>query len=139
MRFLAYSYLIFCLGKSQYIYTFLFIQLSFFQKYQRSNWTNEVGPVGNGIGPLVHIPGFRIPFDTSSLFAPPSGISTTWNPPVERMFKGKFWYKGSLKKNSKKSDIVTIRSGTYLPYLNSDIQISDICSKTSYLPTPSNQ
>ena len=24
-------------------------------------------------------------------------------------------------KNSKKSDIVTIRSGTYLPYLNSDI------------------
>ena len=42
------------------------------------------------------------------------------------------------KKNSKKSDIVivTIRSGTYLPYLNSDIKISDICSKTLYLPTP---
>ena len=33
------------------------------------------------------------------------------------------------KKNSKKSDIVTIRSGTYLPYLNGDIKISDICSK----------
>ena len=34
-------------------------------------------------------------------------------------------YKGSLqnKKNSKKSDIVTIRSGTYLPYVNSDIKI----------------
>ena len=40
------------------------------------------------------------------------------------------------KKNSKKSDIVTIRSGTYLPYLNSDIKISDICSETFYLPTP---
>ena len=40
------------------------------------------------------------------------------------------------KKNSKKSDIVTIRSGTYLPYLNSDIKISDICSKILYLPTP---
>ena len=40
------------------------------------------------------------------------------------------------KKNSKKSDIVTIRSGTYLPYLNSDIKFSDICSKTLYLPTP---
>ena len=40
------------------------------------------------------------------------------------------------KKNSKKSDIVTIRSGTYLPYLNSDIKFSDICSKTFYLPTP---
>ena len=39
------------------------------------------------------------------------------------------------KKNSKKSDIVTIRSETYLPYLNSDIKISDICSKTLYLPT----
>ena len=39
------------------------------------------------------------------------------------------------KKNSKKSDIVTIRSGTYLPYLNSDIKISDICLKTLYLPT----
>ena len=26
---------------------------------------------------MVHIPGFRIPFDTSSLFAPPGGISTT--------------------------------------------------------------
>ena len=44
--------------------------------------------------------------------------------------------KTSIKKNSKKSDIVTIRSGTYLPYLNSDIKISDICSKTFYLPTP---
>ena len=40
------------------------------------------------------------------------------------------------KKNSKKSDIVTIRSGTYLPYLNSDIKISDISSQTFYLPTP---
>ena len=40
------------------------------------------------------------------------------------------------KKNSKKSDIVTIRSGTYQPYLNSDIKISDICSKTLYLPIP---
>ena len=40
------------------------------------------------------------------------------------------------KKNSKKSDIVTIRSRTYLPYLNSDIKISDICSKILYLPTP---
>ena len=40
------------------------------------------------------------------------------------------------KKNSKKSDFVTIRSGTYLPYLNSDIKISDICSETLYLPTP---
>ena len=39
------------------------------------------------------------------------------------------------KKNSKKSDIVTIRSGTYLPYLNSDIKINDICLKTLYLPT----
>ena len=29
------------------------------------------------------------------------------------------------KKNSKKSDIVTIRSGTYLPYLNSDIKFSE--------------
>ena len=36
------------------------------------------------------------------------------------------------KKNSKKSDIVTIRSGTYLPYLNSDIKISDICLKILY-------
>ena len=47
-------------------------------------------------------------------------------------------YKGSLqnKKNSKKGDIVTIRSGTYLPYLNGDTKISEICSKTSYLPTP---
>ena len=43
--------------------------------------------------------------------------------------------KTSVKKNSNKSDIVTIRSGTYLPYLNSDIKISDICSKTLYLPT----
>ena len=43
--------------------------------------------------------------------------------------------KTSIKKNSKKSDIVTIRSGTYLPYLNSDIKFSDICSKTFYLPT----
>ena len=42
------------------------------------------------------------------------------------------------KKNSKKSDIVTIRSGTYLPYLNSDIEFSDICSKTSFLPTQEN-
>ena len=43
--------------------------------------------------------------------------------------------KGSLqKKISKKSDIVTIRSGTYLPYLNSDIKFSG--SKTFYLPTP---
>ena len=40
------------------------------------------------------------------------------------------------KKNSKKSEIVAIRSGTYLPYLNSDIKFSDICSKTFYLPTP---
>ena len=45
--------------------------------------------------------------------------------------------KTSIKKNSKKSDIVTIRSGTYLPYLNSDIIISDICLKTLYLPTTS--
>ena len=44
--------------------------------------------------------------------------------------------KTSIKKNSKKSDIVTIRSGTYLPYLNSDMKISDICSETFYLPTP---
>ena len=22
----------------------------------------------------------------------PGGISTTWDPPVERMLKGKFWY-----------------------------------------------
>ena len=43
--------------------------------------------------------------------------------------------KPSKKKNSKKSDIVTIRSGTYLPYLNSDMKFSDICSKTFYLPT----
>ena len=40
----------------------------------------------------------------------------------------------SLTKISKKSDIpVIIRSGTYLPYLNSDIKISDICLKTLYL------
>ena len=47
-------------------------------------------------------------------------------------------YKGSLqnKKNSKKSDIVTIRSGTYLPYVNSDIEISSMCSETFYLPIP---
>ena len=44
--------------------------------------------------------------------------------------------KTSKKKNSKKNDIVTIRSGTYLPYLNSDMKISDICSETVYLPTP---
>ena len=44
--------------------------------------------------------------------------------------------KGSLQeKNSKKSDIVTIRSATYLPYLISDIKISDICFKNLYLPT----
>ena len=43
--------------------------------------------------------------------------------------------KTSIKENSKKSDIVTIRSGTDLPYLNSDIRISDICLKTLYLPT----
>ena len=43
--------------------------------------------------------------------------------------------KGSLKKkkNSKKGDIVTIRSETYLPYLNSDTKFSDICSKTFFL------
>ena len=43
-----------------------------------------------------------------------------------------------FSKNSKKSDIIiiTIRSGTHLPYLKSDIKISAICSKTLYLPTP---
>ena len=42
-------------------------------------------------------------------------------------------YKGSLqnKKNSKKSDIVTIRSGTYLPYLNSDIKIKGSFQKNN--------
>ena len=47
-------------------------------------------------------------------------------------------YKGSLqnKKNSKKSDIVTIRSGTYLPYVNSDIKIrGDFKKKTAYFLT----
>ena len=43
--------------------------------------------------------------------------------------------KPSKKKNSKKGDIVTIRSATYLPYLISDIKISDICFKNLYLPT----
>ena len=49
---------------------------------------------------------------------------------------GNLFHKGNLqKKNSKKSDIVTIRSWTYLLYLISDIEISDICLKNVYLPT----
>ena len=51
------------------------------------------------------------------------------------LLKTYIFLREALKKNSKKSDIVTIRSGTYLPYLNSDIKFSDICSKTFYLPT----
>ena len=44
-------------------------------------------------------------------------------------------YTFSLREDFKKSDIVTYRSGTYLPYQNSDIKISDICLKIyTYLP-----
>ena len=39
------------------------------------------------------------------------------------------WISGPQDKNP------SIRSGTYLPNLNSDIKISDICSKILYLPT----
>ena len=54
---------------------------------------------------------------------------------INQIYSHRFSLREDLKKNSKKSDFVTIRSGTYLTYLNSDIKISDICLKTLYLPT----